>query len=218
MVKFFRDPTERYSIIFLISTFVASITLHLIPDVRPLVLKLTELYLFLTNSLLFAFGLLNNHRKLSTFTFWSVLTMLCIFLIQYIGINTGDIFGLYWFNDTLATQVAGIPLIMILYWTMLILSAYGSLSRIIENRYIRAFLSSLILVFLDFLIEPVAMKLNYWSWENDLVPIQNYISWFFLCFVFSIFLAIFKIHGRSVVFQFYLLIQFLFYLILRIFL
>jgi putative membrane protein len=31
---------------------------------------------------------------------------------------------------------------------------------------------------LDFLVEPVAMKLGFWSWEDGIIPLQNYIMWF----------------------------------------
>jgi putative membrane protein len=144
--------------------------------------------------------------------------MLCIFLIQVIGINTGDIFGSYWFNDTMPTQVAQVPLIITFYWTMIIVASYGSISRLFENRYLRAFVSSLIVVLLDYFVEPVALKLNYWSWELGDVPIQNYIAWFFISLVFSTFLAILRIHGRSVVFQIFLATQFLFFIILKMFL
>mgnify|MGYP002023459231 FL=1 len=31
---------------------------------------------------------------------------------------------------------------------------------------------------LDVLIEPVAIKVNFWTWENPEVPLTNYIAWF----------------------------------------
>lgn len=31
---------------------------------------------------------------------------------------------------------------------------------------------------LDFLVEPVAMKLGFWSWENGIIPLRNYVMWF----------------------------------------
>jgi putative membrane protein len=38
----------------------------------------------------------------------------------------------------------------------------------------------------DFFMEKAAVKLNYWTWESGTIPIQNYIAWFVLGFVFSI--------------------------------
>jgi bisanhydrobacterioruberin hydratase len=217
-MKIFHDRAEGYSIIFLVVSFVLGTTLHLIPILRPLIVKFTELYLFLANSLVFAFGLLNNHRKLSAFTFWGILTILFLFLIQVIGINTGAIYGLYWFNDTLSTQFANVPIIITFNWAMLILASYGTISKFVKNRYVRALISSLLIVLLDLFMEPVAMKLNYWSWQSNSVPIQNYIAWFLLSYVFSTFLAVFKIHARSALFRFYFITQLLFFIILKFFL
>jgi putative membrane protein len=39
------------------------------------------------------------------------------------------------------------------------------------------------MVGLDFLIEPVAIKYDYWAWAEVAVPVQNYIAWFFISLV-----------------------------------
>jgi putative membrane protein len=31
---------------------------------------------------------------------------------------------------------------------------------------------------LDYFVEPVAMALGFWHWENDVIPLQNYMMWF----------------------------------------
>jgi putative membrane protein len=36
---------------------------------------------------------------------------------------------------------------------------------------------------LDFLIEPIAIKLDFWQWQNNTVPLQNYLAWFILSFI-----------------------------------
>lgn len=218
MTKRSKDPTERYSVLFIVVMYIISIILHIIPVIQPLILKLTELYLFLITILIFAFGLLNNHRNLITFTFWSLLVFLSIYLIEVITINTGFIFGALSYGETLPTKIANVPLIIPLYWTMTILASYGFFSRIIENRYLRAVISSAIFVLLDIIIEPVAMKLGYWQWDLHKIPFTNYISWYLLSLIFSLFLAIMKIHARSIIFRVYLIIQFAFFILLEIFL
>jgi putative membrane protein len=30
----------------------------------------------------------------------------------------------------------------------------------------------------DFLLEPVAMRFDFWSWKGNVIPLQNYIAWF----------------------------------------
>jgi putative membrane protein len=33
---------------------------------------------------------------------------------------------------------------------------------------------------LDFLIEPVAVSSDFWSWENGAIPLFNYVCWFLI--------------------------------------
>jgi putative membrane protein len=167
--------------------------------------------------LIFAFGLLNNHRNLATYTFWCLFVFFGIYLIEVIGINTGYIYGSYTYGNALPTQIANVPLIASLNWTMLILSCYGFFSKIIKNRFVRAFAGSASLVLLDIFMEPVAVKLNYWTWEFKTPPLHNYFAWFLISLLFSTFLAILKIHARSAIFRIYLVMQFLFFILLNIF-
>lgn len=217
-MKLFKDPTEQYSVIFVAVAFLLSIVLHLIPDLRPLIIRLTELNLFLMSSLIFAFGLLNNHRNLTEFTFWGLITILCVFLVAVVGINTGVLFGSFEYGSTLPTTVAQIPLVVPLNWAMLLLSAYGFFSNAVSQRHLRALLASVLVFLLNLLIQPVGVKLGYWVWDTGTIPVQNYISWFVVSIIFTQILALMKIHARSVIFKTYLIMQFLFYGILNVFL
>ena len=40
------------------------------------------------------------------------------------------------------------------------------------------------MVFLDFFIEPVAIKYDFWSWTKIVIPFQNYIVWYIVSFLF----------------------------------
>jgi putative membrane protein len=72
---------------------------------------------------------------------------------------------------------------------------------------------------LDLLIEPVAIKLGLWKWGGDgTVPFFNYLSWFF---VSALLLTIFQFCNFNKLNKFavnLLLIQAMFFLILRTFL
>lgn len=43
------------------------------------------------------------------------------------------------------------------------------------------------MVLIDIFIEPVAIELGFWAWEQNQIPIQNYIAWFLISFVLLIF-------------------------------
>jgi putative membrane protein len=34
------------------------------------------------------------------------------------------------------------------------------------------------MVLLDFMIEPVAIRLDFWHWQSGIIPLQNYLMWF----------------------------------------
>jgi putative membrane protein len=78
---------------------------------------------------------------------------------------------------------------------------------------------ALLATFFDWILEPVAIKLGFWSWLGDgSVPFFNYVSWFIisalLLFIFRLFH--FNKHNYFAVHLF--IIQFLFFLFLRTFL
>jgi putative membrane protein len=70
----------------------------------------------------------------------------------------------------------------------------------------------------DFILEPVAVKLQFWSWENGQIPLLNYICWFTIS---AILLGI-KLYFKAIRFNIFatslLIIQALFFLMLNLFL
>ena len=41
------------------------------------------------------------------------------------------------------------------------------------------------MLLLDIFIEPVAIGLGFWEWQAAEVPLENYMAWFVLSFVFT---------------------------------
>ena len=75
-----------------------------------------------------------------------------------------------------------------------------------------------IAVFFDWIMEPVAVKLGYWKWHDGNVPFYNYVCWLM---VSNIILAIFHFSRFNKQNKFavnLLLIQMMFFLLLRTFL
>jgi putative membrane protein len=68
-------------------------------------------------------------------------------------------------------------------WILLTCSVVYSIENKIKSNLGIAFASACLLVLLDILIEPVAIY-NFWSWNETIVPIKNYIAWFIISFIF----------------------------------
>jgi len=107
------------------------------------------------------------------------------FLIELAGVNTGFPFGEYRYGATLGPRLAGTPVIIGLNWLMLIYAVTVMTSPFTTNIYFRAVFASVSMVVYDFVLEPAAIRLDMWNWDMVAVPMQNYLAWLLVSFVFS---------------------------------
>ncbi|HET8828186.1 MAG TPA: carotenoid biosynthesis protein [Pelobium sp.] len=135
--------------------------------------------------LLMAAILLINQKEYNK-PFWLGLIFVYTFgyLIEVVGVSTGAIFGTYAYGNTLGVKVAQVPLLIGVNWVILVFSIGAVLKKYFKHqRNLKSIIGAVALVFIDFLIEPVAVKFDYWSWANSAIPLQNYVAWFFVCFI-----------------------------------
>lgn len=120
------------------------------------------------------------------------------FFVEAAGVNTGQIFGVYAYGHTLGPKLLNTPLIIGLNWFILIYCT-NSISRQIWKRIAGnsihrhsslkkslfvIFIGSLLMVLYDLFLEPSAVSLDMWSWECGVIPVRNYLAWFFFSIVF----------------------------------
>ena len=149
------------------------------------------------------------------------------FVSEVIGINTGYLFGDYTYSQLLGPSIAGVPLIIGINW-FIVIYCCGMFMKAILNKFspgdinqgCRLKIYSLVIdgailaVVFDWIMEPVAISLGFWKWQGD-IPVFNYISWFLVSIVLLLFFhaADFRTTNKFAVNL--LLIQILFFLILR---
>jgi putative membrane protein len=63
-------------------------------------------------------------------------------------------------------------------WLFLALSTHGVTQYFTKKALWLILIPSLLMTSLDFLVEPIAMKLDFWNWKNEIIPLQNYLMWF----------------------------------------
>ena len=74
-------------------------------------------------------------------------------------------------------------------------------------------------VFFDWLMEPVAVKLGYWAWNGDgSIPMFNYLCWFIVSLLLLAVFHFAKFNKQNKFAVNLLLIQLMFFLLLRTFL
>jgi len=135
----------------------------------------TSLNLFLMSIILFANIKLNNKNQ--------IFALLLIFLIgmlsEFIGVNYGLIFGEYIYGNNLGFKLFGVPFLIGLNWVILTVICANIASILIKNNSIIQIiiLGTLLMLFMDFVMEPIAPKLDLWKFKNLVVPTSNYIGW-----------------------------------------
>ena len=150
--------------------------------------------------------------------FWlfSATTILGGFFVEVAGVHTGLIFGSYSYGSTLGPQSFGVPLVIGLNWYMLTLGAGVLASRFPLPAVAKALLAAGMMTVLDIFLEPVAMELDYWEWPGDVVPLQNYLAWFFIAFAFSLLYFLLPISRENRLGGILFVIQFLFFFALNL--
>jgi len=143
-------------------------------EFRHLFLPLTPFNLMLT---LFIFYKLNNdYSKRSLILF--AIVFLIGYAVEAIGVATGVLFGSYAYGAFFGFKFFETPLLIGVNWLFLSLSTHGAVQYFTKNPLFLIVVPALLMTGLDFFIEPVAMKLGFWGWENDTIPFQNYVMWF----------------------------------------
>jgi hypothetical protein len=129
-------------------------------------------------------------QRLSKFVWWSVAVIVVSFLIELAGVKTGAIFGAYEYGKTLLPTIAKVPIAIGFAWLGMIMSSAALAQRLFFSRLVgkphrMALVIALLMVSFDFFMEPAAMRLGYWSWQDGAVPLQNYLAWFVLGYIFA---------------------------------
>ncbi len=158
------------------------------------------------------FIIISHERFDERFLFFFILTYTLTFFAEWVGVHTNFFFGNYHYGHTMGQKLWDIPLVIGITWFLLIYCA-GVLmqwSRI-KNMFFRVIIGSVTLVLLDLLIEPVAMRFDYWHWSGGIVPMKNYLGWFMVSIVMLFVFELFKFKKQSLVAVVLLGMQFVFF-------
>jgi uncharacterized membrane protein len=127
-----------------------------------------------------------QHRRLTT---WAIGAFLIGFGSEVIGVNTGLIFGDYTYGNVLGPKLWATPLLIGINWYLVTYVVNEAVWRIVPpttSHLLGATLGALGCTALDWLIEPVAIGLGFWSWVGGVPPLQNYWGWFWVSLVVSL--------------------------------
>lgn len=181
---------------------------------------LTEIFKFLVpmHLLLMLFVVLWNNESWNKNFYLFFSTVFAVsFLVEMLGTNTGLIFGEYAYGSTLGFKLLNTPLMIGVNWFLLVYGVGAALQYIKhQNKYLLATIGASILVLLDSLIEPIAIKFDYWQWLDNKVPLQNYVAWWLLSYVFILIFNRLHFNKQNFVAVILLIVQFLFFILLNL--
>ena len=178
-------PKERRRNIYLTLTYIIFYAVGVISFgfniYRDEIVKGSSLLLFLSLlGLLLTYSDFKNTKRLSFIFLAFGIGMTA----EILGVQYNLIFGYYNYSEVLGPKLFGVPLIIGNNWVMLTLCSMSIIEKYKINWFIKSVIVALMLVFMDFLIEPVAVKLNFWQWEKGATvfaaPWSNFIGWFFV--------------------------------------
>ena len=103
------------------------------------------------------------------------------FLVEFLGVNYDLFFGSYEYGNNLGYKIGGVPIIMSINWLVLIFLTGSFTEKIIPNSLpLKVIFASLLMVFIDIFLEICAPKLDFWKFNEEIVPMSNYNSWFII--------------------------------------
>jgi uncharacterized membrane protein len=155
------------------------------------------------------------------FVFWCLTVMLVSFYVEVLGVSTGQLFGHYEYGTTLGFKYVNTPLSISVNWLLTAYSAAALVSLATAetfNWFYKALFAAALMVSLDSFIEPMAHKLDMWSWQNGVIPFQNYVGWFCTALPLQMLFFYFIRSAKNKVAVAVLLLQFAFFLLLNAFL
>lgn len=203
---------DKYVLGFIILMYSVGLAGHAIPSLRDLMLTLTPFTLLLIGLTIIVYFVFHEERK---FLLWAALTYLFTTAVEITGVKTGMIFGSYSYGDVLKIKLLDVPLIIGFNWMIIISGTIYIAGRFFCRMLPASILSAVLAVAFDILMEPVAMKLDYWTWHNNTIPFQNYIAWFLIAIIAALAFRKFKISISTKLLQHYFLIQLFFFLMLN---
>ena len=208
-----KNKIEFLGILFFYIIYSVGIAGHIINPTRELMILLTPFTLLLSSLVLFYFLWKEESRKLFV---WLSATYFITFSLEVIGVKTGIIFGSYNYGNVLGVKLLETPLIIGLNWVFVIFGAYILTLKITSKKIFLPIMTAFLALAFDYFMEPVAIYLNYWTWDGSVIPLQNYAAWFIIAFFFASILSYLKVEIKGKIFADYFVIQFFFFVILNL--
>lgn len=200
--------------IFIVIIYTVGITGLLIPASSSLMASLTPVTLLIS----FALMLLYHEEKIDQKFIIVALALFSIgLLLEMAGVNTGKIFGVYTYGENLGPKIYNTPWMIGVNWVMLSYLTASLSNKWFSSKWLKIISGTSLMLLYDFFLEQTAPVMDLWTWNNDIVPVQNYFSWAITALVFQIVWHFSGIQLKNKIAEVLFSAMYLFFIILYIF-
>ena len=206
--------TEKITGLLFAAFFAVGAIGHQFPSTFPLMVRSTPIVLVLSGLIAFLPVMRTGWRSLMLYC---ALTFLATFFFEAVGTATGAIFGPYTYGDTLGPKLLGVPPVIAFNWVIIILAAVSLAGRIAKRPVVYALFTGALALVYDFVMEPTAIRLDYWHWHTAHIPMQNYGAWFLIAAIAGLIAGCMKWKIKTLVPVLYVAVSFLFFVGLSVF-
>ena len=184
-----------------------------VPPLQPLFKQLVPYHL-----LLMLLVIILSHKWLDAKFFVFVILIATVgFTAEWLGVHKYWLFGDYSYGPTLGYKLFDIPLLIGVNWFLLVYGVGVAMQHSrLKSGLMRIILGAAILVLLDLLIEPVAIRFDYWTWQSANIPLKNYGCWFGLSILLLGLFELFGFKKQNLAAPVLLVTQFLFFGVLNL--
>jgi len=116
------------------------------------------------------------------------LTAYITYAVEVIGVQTGFPFGAYQYGSRLGPTLYDTPPMIGVLWLLTLMGTLYWAEQWAPDRegrdrsLLRAGIAATLMVAFDIVLEPVAIRTEFWTWSGNTIPLRNYVSWWIIAF------------------------------------
>lgn len=169
--------------------FAVGVAGHALPEGMPAMRSATPPFLLLAAVLVLIPSVAAGGGR---FAAWLAAAFAFAFLLDAAGLAVPTVFGAFAFGPHLGWTCCGVPLLVTLNWVLIMNGAVCVAGRLAPpalgrwRKPLMVLLAGIIAVGFDGLMEPAAIRLDYWHWPDAVgAPAGNYLALFLFAMVFT---------------------------------
>lgn len=183
-----RPGYEKAAALVIALLFAVGTAGHLWSPTLPLMLAMTPWFLLLCGAAVIAPAVRAEGARLAV---WALAAWAATFGLEALGVATGLVFGAYVYGPSLGPMALEVPLVIAFNWVLVTHGAFVLARRVSRNAVAATVLTGLFAAAFDWVMEPAAIRLGYWTWDGADIPLRNYLAWFLIAAAAALFRSMF---------------------------